>query len=331
MITRSLNPQAMLIEDIQTELKRYILDEYFKGTKYASITASAFKKIDDVLKKLTNETLRAVAEKSLKSFVQYNIGLLALGMGTDGATAYKLLVTARKVVGGAPIDYKTTAMGIPTQKYAKDYMRQVKSTVRKLADARAIDTDDISGRNSLRNKAEMEVRYQDHQNRIGELKDNGVRLVACSSHADSSSRCFPFQGRVYSLDGTSGQTEDGREYQPLENATDVYYTTKTGKTYKNGLLGFNCRHKLYEYRVGMSIPKVSATTQKKESAINTKQRNYENRIRHFREEALMLREVDPAQATRARAKAVRLNKEYMRFSAENGRAFYPDRVKILKD
>lgn len=331
MITRKLNPQAILIEDIQTELKQYILDEYFKGTPFLSITAAAFKKIQAVLKQLTNETLRQVTEKSLKAFVKYNIGLLALGMGADGAKAYNLLITAKNVVGGEPIDYKTTAAGIPTQKYAKDYIKQVKSTVKEFANSQAIDTDDISGRNSLRNKAEMEVRYKDHLDRISELKNAGIRLVVCSAHADCSDRCFPFQGKVYSLDGTSGRTEDGRDYQPLENATDIYYTTKTGKSYKNGLLGFNCRHFLHEYKAGMAIPKISAATQKKENAINTKQRDYENRIRHFREEALIFREIDPMQAKRARANAIRLNKEYKRFSAENGRAFYPDRVKILKD
>ena len=87
---------------------------------------------------------------------------------------------------------------------------------------------------------------------------------------------------------------------------------------------------MHEYKAGMAIPKISAATQKKENAINTKQRDYENRIRHFREEALIFREIDPMQAKRARANAIRLNKEYKRFSAENGRAFYPDRVKNIK-
>lgn len=151
----------------------------------------------------------------------------------------------------------------------------------------------------------------------------------CSTHADCSDRCFGWQGRVYSLDGSSGITVDGRKYIPLETATDVYYTTKSGRTYKNGLLGFNCRHKLYEYRPNMHIPYVSKAVQEKENAINKKQRNYENKIRKFRELALFAE--DPKIRKKAKAKAAQLNKEYVAFSVKNKRAYYPDRVKILFD
>lgn len=132
------------------------------------------------------------------------------------------------------------ARGVPLNRYYGDVWRErVQPAIKEAARSNALDPNDYSGRNSLRNLSEMEVRYHDHLDNIDELKASGVRLVVCSSHADCSDRCAPWQGRIYSLDGTSGVV-DGHRYVPLETATDVWYTTKAGRRYKNGLLGFNC-------------------------------------------------------------------------------------------
>ena len=174
------------------------------------------------------------------------------------------------------------------------------------------------------------MRYEYHQNEIADFKKQGAKLVICSTHADCSDRCYPWQGRVYSLDHTTGITADGKRYIPLETATDIYYTTKAGKTYKNGLLGFNCRHRLYEYKDGMQVPYVSANEQKQEYAITVRQRQMETQIRHYREEYLIYHgTTDEALAQRARKKAIALNKRYIAFSQKNERAYYPDRVKII--
>ena len=107
---------------------------------------------------------------------------------------------------------------------------------------------------SLRNSAEIEARHQVQTERIEELRRKGTRIVWCSSHSDCSRRCEPWQGKLYSLDGTSG-TVDGLSYQPLEIATDIYETTRTGKVWKNGLLGFNCRHYLTPYKANTADPR----------------------------------------------------------------------------
>ena len=115
---------------------------------------------------------------------------------------------------------------------------------------------------------------------------------------------------------------------PLETATDIYYTTKAGKTYKNGLLGFNCRHKLYEYVPGMGIPKVSRAEQRKENKINTKLRAMEKTVREWRmREELNKGAGNTAEYLHAQKKASEAYARYRKFSQENGRAYYPDRVK----
>lgn len=229
--------------------------------------------------------------------------------------------------------YETSAAGVPNRVYSKVYMQDVKREMIRFADEQGLDLDDpldSKARHSLLARAEMEVRYQAHEENVEKLKRGGKNLVVCSVHADCSERCSKWQGRVYSLDGTSGKTPDGkREYIPLEKATDVFYTTKAGRTYKNGLFGFNCRHYLYPYREGMAIPYVSKETQLREREINEKQREFERRIRLYRERALSLSEVDPKASAEYRKRAAEEYRRYKSFSHENGRAYYPDRVKIL--
>ena len=309
MITRQLNPQAITLEDAQGEIKKTIKDAYLAGKSRRETERLVALIIAAAVKKLHTPALIDCAPRSLWTM-------------------------ARKVYSNfSTLDaetLKTVAKGVPTGQYPKTYMKQVNDTLRKIADIQALDADDVTGRNSLRNRAEMEVRYEYHQNEIADFKKQGAKLVICSTHADCSDRCYPWQGRVYSLDHTTGITADGKRYIPLETATDIYYTTKAGKTYKNGLLGFNCRHRLYEYKDGMQVPYVSVKEQKQEYAITVRQRQMETQIRHYREEYLIYHgTTDEALARRARKKAIALNKRYIAFSQKNKRAYYPDRVKII--
>ena len=221
-------------------------------------------------------------------------------------------------------------MGVPANMYSKDYIKKlVKPLIEKLVETEAVDPDDITGRNSLRNRAEMEVRYKDHEDNIADLKAQGVKLVVASSHADCSERCSPFQGRVYSLNGTSGVTDDGRKYVPLEVATDIWYTTKKGVRYKNGLLGFNCRHSLSAYESGVSEVSPSPLVQKRERDITAKQREYERAIRKAKAVRETARNLDKQVYTNATHKVKELTASYKEYCAENHRAYYPDNIKII--
>ena len=87
--------------------------------------------------------------------------------------------------------YDTSKLyGVPLQRFSKDYINEnVKPVLNDLSKQYALDPEDISGRNSLRNKAEMELRYQGHLDNIEELREQGHRLVIASEHADCSERC----------------------------------------------------------------------------------------------------------------------------------------------
>lgn len=223
--------------------------------------------------------------------------------------------------------------GNAAQKYAKDYIeKNVRPVLDRLAEQYPYDPDDVTERehrNSLRNRAEMEVRYDAHEQQIAELKTQGNKLVIASMHADCSERCRPWQGRVYSLDGTTGVTDDGRRYVPLENARDVIYTTKAGKQYKNGLLGFNCRHYLVAYQKGFEFPKPNPIEEQKQYMITLTQRQLERNVRKWRTEALTYKDADRDKYLQARQKAIEWNRKYIEYSQKNDRAYYPSRTKLI--
>ena len=265
-----LNRYAEMLEDGQIKIREIVKIAYFMREPKENTKI----KIISVIEKATNEVsiprLKADAQKSLWNFAESQRRIWS-GMSLSPVTVVYLGIYAAH--GFAPDKiiednlsrtglYKTQATGVPLNEYYKDvWEKRVKPTLDKLAEGVALDPNDYSGRNSLRNLAEMEVRYQGHLDSIEALKAAGVKLVVCSSHSDCSGRCAKWQGRIYSLDGTYG-TVDGHRYVPLEIATDVYYTTKAGRTYKNGLLGFNCRHHLEPYR-GQLLPTISAEERKK--------------------------------------------------------------------
>lgn len=323
-------------------------DEFFRQTPKAEIDRKVFKHISEAERQIKIPELAADVRQSLLRFytAQYNELRRSFGWQLPVLAALFLL-NGRTLTGH---DIKPTRaqmeraiqtlaergydasrlLGAPLQKFSQDYMRDnVKPALDRLAAQQARDPGGVSGRNTLRNRAEMEVRYRAHLESIEEMKQQGVRLVICSTHADCSERCKPWQGRVYSLDGTEGYTDDGRHFQPLENATDIYYTTKAGKTYKNGLLGFNCRHFLVPYKSGYRFPKPNAAEERREYNITQTQRRMEADVRKWRTVAVENKDIDRERYLDARRKAIAANKAYIEYSKRHNRAYYPSRTKLI--
>ena len=345
----------MAIEEAETKIRQVTKDEFFKQTRKTAIDKKVFAIVRDAAQKIHIPSLRRAAEASLLEFYtrQYDelrrsfswqlsvVTALALlnGRRTDG-TEIKPTNTERsaawRVVENAGYTGART-MGVPMQKFSDDYMRKnVQPALDRLAEQFPYDPDpeaDPTGqrrRNSLRNRAEFEVRGQAQQDAIDGFRARGVKLVICSTHADCSKRCSGWQGRVYSLDGTSGTTDDGREYVPLEEATEVYYVSKsTGKRWKNGLLGFNCRHFLVEYKKNYYFPEPNALEERKEYLITQTQRRLEENVRKWRTEAIETKGVNHNRYKFAREKAIEWNKKYIEYSKAHDRAFYPSRTALL--
>lgn len=334
------------MEEAETQIRSIVKEEYVRRTPLVVINKKVNEVIKKALAKVKIPSLRLSATKSLINFFrrQYDeIKRISPDKLLIATFLYSYLIGERK-----PTEEQKTALrrqnisisngrastnltyGVPLQKFSKDYFRDnVKPIYERLVKQYPLDPNDVSGRNSLRNLAEMEVRYQSHKDSIENLKAKGVKLVIASTHADCSERCAKWQGKVFSLDGTYGTTDDGRHYEPLENATDIYYTTKAGKTYKNGLLGFNCRHFLIPYKSGYRFPKPIVNEERRQYGITLKQRELERQVRKWRTEAITLRGLNREAYLSARQKAIEWNKAYIKFSHDNGRAYYPSRTEIL--
>lgn len=352
-----LNEQASALVDAQTDIKTAIKHGVLSGSPFLTVKKSVQKIIDSALAKIRSPTLKEDARISLMRFADGVYGrftqnlasipsallpavvLLIRGVTESGQKVgvyYPKTPDERKALRAIQSfgDLQSNAIpvhqnGLPLNEFHKTYMNRVLTSLDGLSEEYAIDPNDFTGRNSLRNLAEMQVRYERHQEEIAGFRARGTRLVVCSVHADCSDRCSHWQGGVYSLDGTSGTTEDGRKYQPLENATDIFYTTKAGRTYKNGLLGFNCRHRLFEYKSGMNIPTVTEAEQKREYAITKRQRKMERAVVAARENALEKKGVDILEWRKWRNIAKERFDDYKKFSQLHERAYYPDRVKVL--
>ena len=331
----NLNPYALALEEAQEDIRKLIKHAFFYRLSYSDVNT----RLDRIIRKATDEIkierLKRDARIALYNFA--NIQRVTWQSSGLSPAAFLFVVKAvdktnppvmpQKIEKDIPSMFLSQERGVPLQQFYRDvYNERIVPTLDRLVKERPLDPNDQIGRNSLRNLAEMEVRYHDHNANIAELRQSGARLVVCSSHADCSNRCAKWQGRVYSLDGTSGVV-DGNRYIPLEKATDVYYTTNAGRTYKNGLLGFNCRHYLTEYR-GQLLPTVSADERKKEYAITKRQREYESAIRMARAQAAYYDGLDEKKRLLYVREARALNKEYQQFSKANGRPYYPMRTRI---
>lgn len=184
---------------------------------------------------------------------------------------------------------------------------------------------------SLRNRAEMKVRYeanmQDLARQRANMEEGGNKLVWISTHPNCSPRCQGYQGKLYSLDGTSG-TIDGIHYEPIEVAL------RGPKGDGNGCIdGYNCRHRTIPYTKGSKPPSDYTDEEiKREYAIDQRQRAYENNIRQMKMEEKLLRssgsKEDLKQAQLLRKKWQRATKTYEAYSIQQGRAFYRWRCAI---
>lgn len=358
-----LSVDTQVCMDAQTEVKQFVKDCYMRGQSWKQIQKRLLKLIDGYVEELEQETLKEQARKSLyslawrvyrtmeqsSSFGNLAVLLAVLALSNGTATTLSARTKAVRIVMTAPpslfgLTTSTTSYadryfsykapyGTAVQQRVAYYMRDVTETVRRLTQEKALDESDpliVRKRNSLRAHAELEVRYQGHIREIHDLRESGYKLVICSSHADCSNRCYSFQGRVYSLDGTYGTTDDGRKYEPLENATnppDPKYYTKRGVA--NALLGYNCRHRLVPYAPGRKPPYVSREQQQREKTIDERQRRYERAIINARENAIMYKDVDNKKYVSAKKAATKLMAEYIKYSHDHGRAYYTSRVRIL--
>ena len=221
-----------IFEDIQTEIKELIARSVFKAGDMLKFMERAEKIINAGLEEIDDEKAKEIGRESLLNFAReqfrQTVQLLDLG-NLPLILAFVDQETKQSV-------NETGVQSLLNENLKKLGRVAINRAFSNLGNSQA----KVGRTQSLYGWSEMNERRNEQRNMIKELREK-TRLVICDTHSDCSDRCFKWQGRVYSLDGTSGRTDDGREYIPLEVAVN-----DTTYGLHNGLLGYNCRHKLVE-------------------------------------------------------------------------------------
>lgn len=338
-----LNWQAIILEEAQTDIKVVIKNAIMLRTgftTYTSIKSKINRIIAQAVKELESKELKKNAVVSLTQFAErlYAESVIALGVPASamllvvgylksGANFQQAIQQFKSNIATEISEQKGEALtiGQAKQMYNKEYMKEVEPALRKIIESEPMYDTHVS----LRNIAEMTVRYENTLKQIDNLVQKGINLVVSSKHANCSKRCEAWQGGHYTLDNTY-QVVDGIEFQPLKNATDQFYTTRKGKVYKNGhITGYNCRHYLMEYRKGYEQPEVSAEVVERERNIDHKMRAMERVIRKWKDAELIYKGEDKDRYLKAKAKADFYYERYKQFAKDNNRAFYPSRTDVF--
>lgn len=160
-------------------------------------------------------------------------------------------------------------------------------------------------------------------------EEYGNNLISVSAHAGARPLCYPYQGKVYSTDGTSGTVKDGHgnsiEYSPLS-------ITSYGEP--GGLFGINCGHFNYPFIPDISIVRadVQPEAENREQYLrNQQQREQERAIRKMKTEADALEAAGFADDAKALRKRIReKNAELKDWCEENGQDYKPDRLRVTR-
>lgn len=125
----------------------------------------------------------------------------------------------------------------------------------------------------------------------------GTDLIEVSSHMGARPGCTPYQGRIYSRNGTS------KEYPPLSSTT-------YGQA--SGLFGINCRHVAYPFFPGLSEQRfepMPAEANEKAYELSQEQRRLERDIREADRDYKTLLAMGPQANEQAAAAKQRLNEK----------------------
>ncbi len=155
----------------------------------------------------------------------------------------------------------------------------------------------------------------------------GIQLIEVSSHMGARPKCAPYQGRIFSRDGTSGVTTD-------LNGNKISYTPLSSTSYgqPDGLFGINCGHVQYPYLQGLSIQRYFPYDEE-ENAERYKQfqrqRAMERDIRATKRECMMLQAAGDEEGLQKASHRLRAQKQkYSAYCKDSGLGTHYDRTQV---
>ncbi len=331
----------MIISTVTTKIKQEITKSITEGIDQEELTKTLNKIIAEYCKRIDNLELREKTRKSLVTSsrkwyyqLQQTVNILNRNVinnfsnSTYTADIKNLMSNLNKInINEIRPFLDRTRKGLAI---IEDYQSKMKVALKALA-AEPPKVVEAEGRKaytfSLRNRAEMTVRYEANMRDLERLIAEGVEYVWTTSHPDASPRCAPHQGKLYSINSNNRSgVIDGHRYTYLP---DILKLNK-GNSIING---YNCRHRLIPYQKG-SLPPTEYTKEeiRREYRNDQIQRRYENRLRQLKtEERLMRAAGNIEEAKKLRKRWRRITREYEIESLKMGRAFYRWRTRISED
>lgn len=210
-----------------------------------------------------------------------------------------------------------------SQMFIEDYHKRIDEELSKTLSMTNPVTYNKAGKPiSLRNKAEMTVRYELVRDEIGQVEGE---IILVSQHMDASLRCAPWQGRLYKVDVAKG--EDVKLNKTFISGPTTALGSIDGKMYyslkeamQNGLFSYNCRHRTIKYQKGMDVPRrynYNSKLAEEKRAIDLKMRQYERTIRMYKERQVLAD--NPTNRKYWQKKSKDLFKEYSKFADKHER------------
>jgi hypothetical protein len=184
---------------------------------------------------------------------------------------------------------------------------------------------------SLRNKAEIKVRYDVINEDLKRLKDKGTKFVVSSAHANASERCQWWQGKIFEIDidiatREMGQYDGVKPKQTIKGYIDgkPYYSLK--EACENGFLSYNCQHRLIAYYKGIHLQTYDFVKVEQRRNISQNQRYLERQIRYLRTRLELAVTDEEKKIYRQQVK--QLKNDYAQFCSDNNVPRYDWRTQI---
>ena len=154
-----------------------------------------------------------------------------------------------------------------------------------------------------------------------------IQLIEVSSHMGARPLCAPYQGRIFSRDGSKGVTTDGA-------GGKIYYTPLSETSYGQpaGLFGINCGHVQYPFAEGINFQRYFPYPKEENDRRYMQfqqQRAMERGIRAAKRECMMLQEVGDTEGLQKASLRLRTQKEkYSAYCKETGLRQHNDRTQV---
>lgn len=154
-----------------------------------------------------------------------------------------------------------------------------------------------------------------------------IQLIEVSSNMGARPLCAPYQGRIFSRDGSKGVTTDGA-------GGKIYYTPLSETSYGKpaGLFGINCGHVQYPFVPGINFQRYFPYPKEENDRRYMQfqqQRAMERGIRAAKRECMMLQEVGDTEGLQKASLRLRNQREkYSAYCKETGLKQHNDRTQV---